>query len=335
MKHLGLPIRVLYFVAVVTFMPFFQGAAADTQSVQYNLLVNQPIERELTGKQNHDYPIWLESGQFARVTVDQRGVDLMVWLISPTGEEIEVIDSPNDSFGIETVFISAIESGNYIVKVGTQRPIARIGKYEIKLQELRAANNGDIVRIKAQHLCSEATLLYLEGVAQSKRQALEKFLEALRHWNTANEQTLASRATSYIGMIYLDLGEVNRAVEYFETALSYSREKGFRRDEMQALLNLAEACQLMGDLRLALQYHDQGLKIIGELGDFQKEALTLSTIGSINVSLGEPDLAIKSFLRSAEISNTRGLHRIEGMTLSKMGAVYLSIGEYQDALNSF
>src|SRR5262249_1777583 len=204
MKHFGLSIRVLYFIAAVTVMPLSTGASAYTQSVRSDLLINQPIERELTGKQCHDYQIWLESGQFARVTVDQQGVDLVVWLVSTTGEEIEVIDSPNDSFGIETVLISAAETGNYGVKVGTQRPTVHSGKYLIRLEEVRSGTSDDSVRLKAQHLCSEAVFLYLEGVAQSKRRALEKFLEALPLWHTTGEQNLELRATSYIGLLYLD-----------------------------------------------------------------------------------------------------------------------------------
>src|SRR5262249_2076475 len=163
----------------------------------------------------------------------------------------EVIDSPNDSFGIETVLISAAETGNYGVKVGTQRPTVHSGKYLIRLEEVRSGTSDDSVRLKAQHLCSEAVFLYLEEVAQSKRRALEKFLEALPLWHTTGEQNLELRATSYIGLLYLDLGEVNTAVKYFETTLSYAQAKGYRRDQMQALMNLAETYQLIGDFRLA------------------------------------------------------------------------------------
>ena len=42
----------------------------------------KPIERELAGGQKHIYQLALSQGQYANVTVEQRGVDIVVRLFA-------------------------------------------------------------------------------------------------------------------------------------------------------------------------------------------------------------------------------------------------------------
>src|SRR5262245_5869553 len=175
MQPLELPTRAFLFFVVVITVPLVSSALANTESVQSQLAVNEPVERELKGKQDHQYQVWLESGQFARVIVDQQGIDLMIWLVSPNGDELAVTDSPNGSFGVETILLVAAETGNYLIKVGPQRSTARPGRYRIELQELRLFTSGDQDRVTAQRLCSDAIRRYIlskDTTAQTNRQAL-------------------------------------------------------------------------------------------------------------------------------------------------------------------
>jgi hypothetical protein len=55
----------------------------------------KPIERELAGGQSHSYQIRLTEGQYLRVVVEQRGVDVVVTLLSPDGKKLIEVDSPN------------------------------------------------------------------------------------------------------------------------------------------------------------------------------------------------------------------------------------------------
>src|SRR5262245_66040087 len=52
----------------------------------------KPIERELAGGQSHSYQITLTEGQYFRVVVEQRGVDVVVWQLGRDGINMLEVD---------------------------------------------------------------------------------------------------------------------------------------------------------------------------------------------------------------------------------------------------
>src|SRR5262245_66122374 len=46
------------------------------------------IERELASGERHDYRITLAAGEFAQVVVEQRGIDIIVSLLTANGEKV-------------------------------------------------------------------------------------------------------------------------------------------------------------------------------------------------------------------------------------------------------
>ena len=53
----------------------------------------KPIEREISGGQTHFYKLSVAAGQYARVIIDQRGIDVVVKLFAPNGKLITSIDN--------------------------------------------------------------------------------------------------------------------------------------------------------------------------------------------------------------------------------------------------
>ena len=74
-----------------------------------------------------------------------------------------------------------------------------------------------------------------------------------------------------MGMIYADLGEARKAIEYYEQALAIAREIGDRRGEGASLGNLGRAYADLGDARKAIEYYEQALAIAREIGDKRDE----------------------------------------------------------------
>jgi hypothetical protein len=63
----------------------------------------KPIERELSGGQSHSYRITMTAGQYLQVSVDQRGIDVLVTLFAPDGEKGIESDNPNGTAEPEIV----------------------------------------------------------------------------------------------------------------------------------------------------------------------------------------------------------------------------------------
>src|SRR5215510_3483682 len=99
-----------------------QGSAGPNPIVQGEkdvrpLEPGKPIECEIAGGQGHDYRITLSAGQFMKVIVDQRGIDVVVGLLGPDAKQIMEFDSEIRSQGQETVWQVAEVAGSYRLNV--------------------------------------------------------------------------------------------------------------------------------------------------------------------------------------------------------------------------
>lgn len=111
-----------------------QPASVDVAPSQ-PLVDSQPVVRDLNGGEIHEYTIGLVAGEFIRVNVDQRGIDVIVRAFSPDGRRLAEVDSPNGNQGPEPVVLKPTVAGTYRIEVTSLDPAASAGKYEIKVAE--------------------------------------------------------------------------------------------------------------------------------------------------------------------------------------------------------
>jgi ketosteroid isomerase-like protein len=97
------------------------------------------VSRELTATDKHQYQVKLSSGQLLKLVVTQNGVDLVVVVFDPSGKQIIEEDSPTGTQGQEKVMFQAQANGTYRIEVAPFDKSATAGRYEIKVEELRAA----------------------------------------------------------------------------------------------------------------------------------------------------------------------------------------------------
>jgi tetratricopeptide (TPR) repeat protein len=64
-----------------------------------------------------------------------------------------------------------------------------------------------------------------------------------------------------LGNAYSALGDVKKAIEYYEQALKIAKEIGDRRGEGNHLGNLGNAYSALGDAKKAIEYYEQALKV--------------------------------------------------------------------------
>src|SRR5262245_55363615 len=78
-----------------------RGAPSAQDSI--SLEPGKPVERELSGGQSHFFKITMISGQYLRVVVAQRGIDVAVALFTPDSKKIGEADSEHMFEGSETM----------------------------------------------------------------------------------------------------------------------------------------------------------------------------------------------------------------------------------------
>jgi CHAT domain-containing protein/tetratricopeptide (TPR) repeat protein len=296
------------------------------------LKLGEPIERELAGGAVDSYQVTLTAGQYLKVVVEQKGIDVVVRLFGPDGQKITEVDNPNGTQGPEPVSLIAQVSATYRLEVTSLEKGAAPGRYEIKLEELREATAKDRDRISAERALAEAEQFRAQGTAESLRKAIEKYQQALPLWSTLGDRQKEALTLSMIGQIHWQLGESQKALEYSSQAVSLSRAVGDRKGEAESLHNIGVDYWQLGNSQKALEYYSQSLLPRREVGDLQGEAITLNAIGLANNTLGKLKEAIEYYNQALALQRRLGDRNSEVTTLNNIGVPYYHLGEKQKAL---
>jgi tetratricopeptide (TPR) repeat protein len=380
---LSLPSHAFYLCTFVLLMIVLlpvastQAAPNDEKQIEESrtLEPGKPIEREITGGQFHFYQVKVNAGQYLRVVAEQKGMDIVVALIKPDGKQVLEVDTPDISTGPEIVSLVAEAAGTYRFKVRTFGERTGIGRYEIKIAELRASLPEDKIRAAAEKAFAEGEELRLKWTADSLKSSLEKYYLALGLWRQLNDKRGEGTTLNILGLVYSNLGARPKAMEYFKQALHARHAAQDRGGEIQTLNNLGtsysaadapqkaleyyeQAFQLntslgdksveaflltnagsvyltMGQLKKALEYFEQALPLRQAVGDRRGEAITLQSIGWVHAYLNERQKALAYYQRALTIWQAQGIRREEAGTLNDIGGAYAAEGDYQTALGYY
>jgi CHAT domain-containing protein/Tfp pilus assembly protein PilF len=274
------------------------------------------------------------SGQYLHVVVDQRGIDVAVALFTPDGKKISEADSERVVEGSETVSAIAEAPGTYLIEVRSPEKTARSGRYEIKIEELRAATAEDKYRVAGELIFREAEQLQ-NGTLEAKRKSIEKYHVALEQYRRANDRHSEAITLNSIGAVYRSMGEMEKALEKFNEALLLFQAVSDRKVEAETLHNIGAVYWSLGETRKALEKFNEALPLRRMVDDRSGEARTLSNIGVVYQSLGEMEKALEKYNEALLLGRAVGDPRGEAITLSNIGAIYRSMGETQKALEKY
>src|SRR6476661_9600487 len=191
---------------------------------------------------------------------------------------------------------------------------------------------------------TEGFELYLQGTAESLRKAIAKLEEALKLYGETSENegqaiTIENEGQALtlllLGKVYDDLGEKQKALEYYSQSLPLLRAVGDRREEAITLISIGTVYSELGEKQKALEYYSQSLPLQRAVGDRGGEASTLNNIGLAYSALGETQKALEYYSQSLPLQRAVGNRRGEAVTLNNIALVYLQLGEKQKALEYF
>jgi tetratricopeptide (TPR) repeat protein len=217
----------------------------------------------------------------------------------------------------------------------------------------RNADDFDIETLQA------VVSLALQDPETAVREAASQLKEKLRAtqneftWASSPEhvlrqeklQTLYEEALRY-SEIYADLGQAERAIEFYQKvltdsiefyqkALSDSREKGDRSGESRSLGNLGQTYADLGQTERAIEYYQQALTISREIGDDHAEANFLSKLGEAYHSLGQTNRAIGCHKSALTISQKTRFGDGERKNLHRLALLYQKIGKIAEAIGYY
>ncbi len=353
----GWPVLATALLLCLTAIDFNPTAAAKTGAVQQQskqkaktqkkdaprLKSGKPVERETAAGQSHAYRLKMRAGEFARVTVEQRGVDLSLKLTGPDGEQLTEVNDKKSREESETLLFIADAKGNYLLEVSaagaaeeskeTAEAVAK--SYRAELTELRAATEKDRNRISAERKHSEARLLRAENKPESLKQAAPIYQEAITLWRSAGDRQREADALSGLGATFSSLNEHQQALDQYNQALAIRHELGDGKGEASALENIGLVHNSMREYQKAVGFFEQALSIHRAAGDERRQASTLTNIGIAFYSLRNFEKSVEHCDQGLALWRKLKDTNQEVATLGVIASVYEAWDKRQQALEYF
>jgi CHAT domain-containing protein/Tfp pilus assembly protein PilF len=297
----------------------------------------KPVERELTGGQSHSYLITLVAGQYVKLVIDQRGIDVMVKLFGPDSGQRTEFDSERRVQREEPVQWVAEEAGSYRLDVSARYKNAAAGQYRIQVVELGVATEGDRALYEARKLNTEFYRLFRAGKYDEARPLVERVLEIREKVLGADHPDVAQSVNDLARYYYYYKGDYARAEPLYQRALAI-REKVLgpeHPDVAASLNNLALIYSDRGDYAKAEQFYDRAL-IVGQkaLGyEHPDVAVFLTSFAKLYYERGEYEMAEPHFERALAIwEKALGPeHPYVTLALNNLAGVYKMRNEYAKA----
>ena len=291
------------------------------------------VERELKGGETHSFRILLASNQFLYALVEQKDIDVITAVFSPDGKQLSESQSPNDRWGTEPVLLVASVPGEYRVDVRSQNDKAPAGRYRIQIVALREATAIDKGHAMAQAAFDEARKLRALQTTASRHAAIEKGEQALPLFEAAGDTYRRALTLMGIGIAYLQLNEIRKALDYFNQTLVLAKNIEDRRLEAGTETFVGGMLDLLGDISKSLDHYHRALQLAREGGWQLAEGNALSNIGKIYSNVAEWQKALEFYGQALPIFQALGMKSNEGVTLGLIGLAYSESGEYQKALD--
>jgi tetratricopeptide (TPR) repeat protein/CHAT domain-containing protein len=301
--------------------------------------LHQPVERELGPGQTDVFTVQVAAGQFLHVVTEKKGVDVVVLLADPRGTPVVAAGSANGSangkFGPEPISLVAGGGGDYQVQVLRVTRSSETGRYCIELTDLRAPTERDRIRLHAE---SE----FFAAVAGDRTQNREKRLQAIAGyqraaalWHSLRDDGEVALCLYRIGLIYSynDVGERQKALDYYNQALPLLRVAGDRAGEAMTLTGIGGIYLDLGEKQKALDYYNQALPQLRAMGNRTDEAFTLRNIGNVYSDLGQKQKALDYYNQALPLYRAEGDRAGEAVTLRNIGSVSSDLGQKQKALD--
>ena len=163
------------------------------------------------------------------------------------------------------------------------------------------------------------------------RRALGYYEQALTLIRQVGDQAKAAATLTNIGIAYKALGERQKSLGYLEQALTILRRTKQRAWEAVTLVSIGQIYADLGDIQKALNYYAQALPTLRQEGEQIWEAATLHSIGAAYAALGENASALDYAEQALLLSRQMGNHSGEATTLASIGPVYYVLGEKDKA----
>jgi CHAT domain-containing protein len=165
------------------------------------------------------------------------------------------------------------------------------------------------------------------------QRALDYYLQALPLFNESPPRRAIT--LNNIGVSYNSLGEHERALDYLQQSLEILKAGTDRSAEALTLHNIGYSYNKLAKYKEALDYYNQARGIVQKIGNRSLEALTLDLLGATYSDMGQPEKALEYHQQALDIQRTIKNVRREALCLTNLGHVYGVLNQPDKALDHY
>ena len=284
----------------------------------------KPVECEIAGGQSNNYQIDLVAGQYVRVKIDQRGIDLVLKLLGPDGKSIADFDDEDRLNGQENAELVVGPTGTYTLRVAAKYRHVPSANYVIQVVELREANDKDRLAQQLRDQGSNVTNLYRRGKYDEAFALAESLLGEIEKSGNAESRQMGLTLNRLGGICHAK-GDYTNAETYFQRSLVVL-EKRLGPDDpdvLRVFFNLGLLYKDKGNYAKAEEFHQKALtgreRVLG--ADSPDVAASLTNFATIYRVKGDYARAEEMQLKALAI-----WEKIQGPDDDDVGLVLYNLG---------
>ncbi len=173
------------------------------------------------------------------------------------------------------------------------------------------------------------------GSRESTETVIPELEKNIKSFLEAGKPVRAASISLLIGNLQVQLGEFQKALDYYNQGLSLSRQAGALAEEATILNSLGKLYNDLADLKTAQKLYKEALSLFYKLNDKKGAATILNNIGNIDIALGKPQDALQSYKQALTISRAGAALAQEADALMAISSLYMASKDWETALNGY
>ena len=322
-------------------------AADEDTSASLGLVPGVSIERPL-GPGNIDrFQLELAAGKHWLITVEQIGIDVVLEIRDPRGRSLLIVDGPLGSEGNESLLLTPEVDGWHSLEVRCEQEGIPDGRYRVSLEQLPAATDTDILRLRAEAAMTDAGRLNREsgankesGVnkepdADARESMLASLREALEIWRGLGERRRQASTLHALGKVFARHQDHRQSADNYALALALRRELNSPRALAATLGDLGVAHIYLGEPPKAIDFLEEAAALRQQLGQREREADIRNELCLAFQRSGRFQAAGECYRQVLNLAKEIEHPKLEARVLNNLGGVFQSLAEPTQALEFF
>jgi len=195
----------------------------------------------------------------------------------------------------------------------------------------------DTLRIKTE---ADSLFIIADSLMDASQhdEAVELFQIALKKYQQISDRAEEANTFINVGVAYYSQGKgnVEKALLYWENALTIHKKLGNREDEGKILGYMGELYnQAYSDFPKALELQEKRLEIVIELGDLFGQGETYHAMGNVYDYLGNNIKSLEFYEKALNIFIEIGDRKKESDNLDSIGAIHYQLSDFKTALDYY